>query len=125
LWAEYLKRSERRAEMFFEVAEANKLSLKNFMCAKNSESEEIKRIQDFQNKSANKFGFNQNDDQIEIMKLEELQSAYREICNGTDESKALNQRVSLVIAETTFYMLFYIKNRSNLESFLQQQQLLQ
>jgi hypothetical protein len=117
LWNEYLSYSERYAEKFAEVAKENQTSLKSYMCASGNPSESAKKIQSFQRTTVNDFNLKNDRDQIEIAKLQQLQATYKEICEASGDGLALNNKASMVIAETTFYSI-YISTRDQLIAFL-------
>jgi hypothetical protein len=113
LWQEYLAYSGRYAKKFFEVAQERQVSLKNYMCATTSPSDSVKKLQGFQSKTATDFSLSEERDQVEVVKLQQLQSDFKEICGVTDPSLALNERAAVVIAETIFYSI-YNSSRSQL-----------
>jgi hypothetical protein len=120
IWQEYLTTSATHARRFQDAALAKNVSLKAFMCATNTSSQNVVRIKKFQNEVPSDFGLEEGTDQIAIAKLYQLQLDYAELCQATSsgttavlltapELVELNERVSLVIAETVFFSIYNTK----------------
>lgn len=116
LQKEYRETSQAYAAKFASAANNNNVSLVAYMCATETESENINKLIDFQNTTESDFGLDIDSDPIEISKLHELQAAYSDICSITNEAAKtevelhqLNARVSLILAESIFYPIYNVR----------------